>query len=137
MMLKVEKLDVYYGNIHALKEVSFEVQEGEIVTLIGANGAGKTTTLHALSGLIPIRAGSMEFCGTDLQTLSPHKIVQLGLGQVPEGDGFCESDRHGKSRDGGLHAERPHSCERITNRSYPFSAPERKGKTDCRNLERR
>jgi branched-chain amino acid transport system ATP-binding protein len=85
MMLKVEKLDVYYGNIHALKEVSFEVQEGEIVTLIGANGAGKTTTLHALSGLIPIRAGSMEFCGTDLQTLSPHKIVQLGLGQVPEG----------------------------------------------------
>ncbi|NLW55817.1 MAG: ABC transporter ATP-binding protein [Firmicutes bacterium] len=84
-MLKVEKLDVYYGNIRALKEVSFEVNEGEIVTLIGANGAGKTTTLHAISGLVPISAGTVEFCGTDLQTLSPHKIVQLGLGHVPEG----------------------------------------------------
>lgn len=84
-MLKVDKLDVYYGNIHALHQVSFEVNEGEIVTLIGANGAGKTTTLHALSRLIPIKSGTMEFCGTDLQTLSPHKIVKLGLGQVPEG----------------------------------------------------
>ncbi len=85
MMLKVEMLDVYYGNIHALKEISFEVQEGEIVTLIGANGAGKTTTLHAISGLIPIRGGKVEFCGTDLRKVSPHKIVQLGLGHVPEG----------------------------------------------------
>jgi len=85
MMLKVEMLDVYYGNNHALKEISFEVQEGEIVTLIGANGAGKTTTLHAISGLIPIRGGKVEFCGTDLRKVSPHKIVQLGLGHVPEG----------------------------------------------------
>jgi len=85
MMLKVEMLDVYYGNIHALKEISFEVQEGEIVTLIGANGAGKTTTLHAISGLIPIRGGKVDFCGTDLRKVSPHKIVQLGLGHVPEG----------------------------------------------------
>ena len=85
MMLKVENLEVYYGNIHALHEVSFEVKEGEIVTLIGANGAGKTSVLHAVSGLIPIRSGSVSFLGQDLTLLAPDKIVQLGLGQVPEG----------------------------------------------------
>ncbi|NLY90130.1 MAG: ABC transporter ATP-binding protein [Firmicutes bacterium] len=84
-MLKVENLDVYYGNIHALHAVSFEVKEGEIVTLIGANGAGKTTTLHAISGLIPIAAGSVRFLDQDLTSLTPHKIVELGLTQVPEG----------------------------------------------------
>ena len=84
-MLKVENLEVYYGNIHALHEVSFEVKEGEIVTLIGANGAGKTSVLHAVSGLIPIRSGSVSFLGQDLTLLAPDKIVQLGLGQVPEG----------------------------------------------------
>jgi len=85
MMLKVENLDVYYGNIHALHAVSFEVKEGEIVTLIGANGAGKTTTLHAISGLIPIAAGSVRFLDQDLTALPPHQIVKLGLAQVPEG----------------------------------------------------
>lgn len=85
MMLKAENLEVYYGNIHALHEVSFEVKEGEIVTLIGANGAGKTSVLHAVSGLIPIRSGSVSFLGQDLTLLAPDKIVQLGLGQVPEG----------------------------------------------------
>ncbi|HHT49199.1 MAG TPA: ABC transporter ATP-binding protein [Firmicutes bacterium] len=84
-MLKVENLDVYYGNIHALHEVSFEVKEGEIVTLIGANGAGKTTTLHAISGLIPIAAGSVRFLEQDLTAALPHQIVQLGLAHVPEG----------------------------------------------------
>lgn len=84
-MLKAENLEVYYGNIHALHEVSFEVKEGEIVTLIGANGAGKTSVLHAVSGLIPIRSGSVSFLGQDLTLLAPDKIVQLGLGQVPEG----------------------------------------------------
>ena len=85
MMFKAENLEVYYGNIHALHEVSFEVKEGEIVTLIGANGAGKTSVLHAVSGLIPIRSGSVSFLGQDLTLLAPDKIVQLGLGQVPEG----------------------------------------------------
>jgi len=85
MMLKVENLDVFYGNIHALHAVSFEVNEGEIVTLIGANGAGKTTTLHAISGLVPIAAGSVRFLDQDLTALPPHKIVKLGLTQVPEG----------------------------------------------------
>ena len=84
-MFKAENLEVYYGNIHALHEVSFEVKEGEIVTLIGANGAGKTSVLHAVSGLIPIRSGSVSFLGQDLTLLAPDKIVQLGLGQVPEG----------------------------------------------------
>ncbi|HBG15385.1 MAG TPA: ABC transporter ATP-binding protein [Firmicutes bacterium] len=84
-MLKVENLDVYYGNIHALHNVSFEVNEGEIVTLIGANGAGKTTVLHGISGLIPIKSGTVEFCDSALHSLSPHKIVELGLAQVPEG----------------------------------------------------
>lgn len=85
MMLKVKNLNVYYGNIHALHNISFEVNEGEIVTLIGANGAGKTTTLHSISGLIPIESGEVEFLGHTLQTLCPHNIVELGLIQVPEG----------------------------------------------------
>ena len=85
MMLKVKNLNVYYGVIKALKDISFEVNEGEIVTLIGANGAGKTTTLHSISGLIPIESGEIEFLGHKLQTFSPHKIVGLGLIQVPEG----------------------------------------------------
>ena len=84
-MLKVENLDVFYGNIHALHGVSFEVNEGEIVTLIGANGAGKTTVLHAVSGLVPIRAGRAQFLDQELNTLPPYKIVKLGLGHVPEG----------------------------------------------------
>ena len=85
MMLKVKNLNVYYGNIHALHNISFEVNEGEIVTLIGANGAGKTTTLHSISRLIPIESGEVEFLGHTLQTLWPHNIVELGLIQVPEG----------------------------------------------------
>lgn len=84
-MLKVENLDVYYGNIRALHEVSFEVKKGEIVTLIGANGAGKTTVLHAISGLVPVRSGKVGFLDQDLTTMAPHKIVQLGLAHVPEG----------------------------------------------------
>lgn len=84
-MLKVEKLDVYYGNIRTLHEVSFEVKQGEIVTLIGANGAGKTTVLHAISGLVPARSGSIRFLDQELTALAPHKIVQLGLAHVPEG----------------------------------------------------
>ncbi|MDL2325423.1 ABC transporter ATP-binding protein [Ruminococcaceae bacterium OttesenSCG-928-A16] len=84
-MLEVEKLEVYYEAIHAIKEVSFTVEEGEIVTLIGANGAGKTSTLHAVSGLIRPRSGAIQFCGTDLLATKPHRILGLGLAQVPEG----------------------------------------------------
>ena len=84
-MLSVTDLDVYYGAIHAIKGISFEVKQGEIVTLIGANGAGKTTTLHCISGLIKPKAGGISFCGNDLRATDAHKIIQLGLSQVPEG----------------------------------------------------
>ncbi|MFV0412817.1 MAG: ABC transporter ATP-binding protein [Oscillospiraceae bacterium] len=84
-MLQVQDLEVYYGAIHAIKSVSFTVNEGEIVTLIGANGAGKTTTLHAVSGLIKARSGQVSFCGKDLLATKPFQIVGLGLAQVPEG----------------------------------------------------
>jgi len=85
VMLSVKDLDVYYGSIHAIKNISFEVQEGEIVTLIGANGAGKTTTLHSISGLVKPKSGEITFCGQNLRTTEAHKIIKLGLAQVPEG----------------------------------------------------
>ena len=84
-ILKVENINVYYGTIHAIKGVSFHVDEGEIVTLIGANGAGKSTTLQTISGLLRSRTGSIEFCGENISKLPPHKIVEKGLAQVPEG----------------------------------------------------
>lgn len=84
-MLKVEGLNVFYGAIHALHDCSFEVNEGEIVTLIGANGAGKTTTLHSISGLIPYKSGKIEFLGQSLHGVSPDRIVKCGIAQAPEG----------------------------------------------------
>ncbi len=84
-MLSVKNLEVYYGAIHAIKNISFEVGEGEIVTLIGANGAGKTTTLHSISGLVKPKSGEITFCGNNLLTTEAHKIIKLGLAQVPEG----------------------------------------------------
>ena len=84
-VLKVQDINVYYGAIHAIKGVSFEVGEGEIVTLIGANGAGKTTTLQTISGLLRSRTGSIEFLGQNISHTPAHKIVELGLAQVPEG----------------------------------------------------
>ena len=84
-MLQVENLNVYYGAIHALQGISFNVNEGEIVTLIGANGAGKSTTLRTLSGLLRSRTGSITFKGQDLATLPAERIVELGISHVPEG----------------------------------------------------
>ena len=84
-MLNVEDLVVRYGMIEAIKGISFEVKDGEIVTLIGANGAGKTTTMHAISGLIKPASGSIFLDGTDLTKVPPHTIVTRGLAQVPEG----------------------------------------------------
>ena len=84
-MLNVENLVVRYGMIEAIKGISFEVKDGEIVTLIGANGAGKTTTMHAISGLIKPASGSIFLDGTDLTKVPPHTIVTRGLAQVPEG----------------------------------------------------
>ena len=84
-ILKVEDINVYYGAIHAIKDISFEVSEGEVVTLIGANGAGKSTTLQTISGLLHSRTGSIEFCGENISHLPSYKIVERGLAQVPEG----------------------------------------------------
>ena len=84
-MLKVENLNVYYGQIHALHNVSFEVNDGEIVTLIGANGAGKSTILKTISGLLHSKTGSIEFEGENISKTAPHLIVQKGLAHVPEG----------------------------------------------------
>ena len=84
-LLEVKDLEVYYGVICALKGISFEVNEGEIVTLIGANGAGKTTTMQSVVGLIPSRAGSVTFDGNDITKTPCHKIVHSGMTQVPEG----------------------------------------------------
>lgn len=84
-LLEVKDLEVYYGVINALKGISFEVNEGEIVTLIGANGAGKTTTMQSVIGLIPSRHGSVIYDGHDITKMPCHKIVHLGMSQVPEG----------------------------------------------------
>ena len=84
-MLKVTDLKVKYGMIEAIKGISFEVRDGEIVTMIGANGAGKTTTMHAISGLVKAAEGSIMLDGTELTKTAPHKIVSMGLAQVPEG----------------------------------------------------
>ena len=84
-MLKVQDINVYYGSIHAIKDVSFEVNQGEVVTLIGANGAGKSTILQTVSGLLRSKTGSIEFLGENLANVPAHKIVSRGLAHVPEG----------------------------------------------------
>lgn len=84
-MLKVENINVHYGVINAIKNVSFEVNKGEIVALIGANGAGKTSIMHAISGLIKTSSGSISFLDEDITKLPAHKVISLGLAQVPEG----------------------------------------------------
>jgi branched-chain amino acid transport system ATP-binding protein len=85
MLLSVENLNVYYGAIHALQGISFHVEQGEIVTLIGANGAGKSTTLRSVSGLLHPRTGSIRFKDEEITATSAERIVELGISQVPEG----------------------------------------------------
>ena len=84
-MLKIKDLHVFYGPIHALKGISLEVKEKEIVTLIGSNGAGKSTTLSAITGLVKVNGGSIVFNGIDITNMSPHKIVRMGISLSPEG----------------------------------------------------
>jgi branched-chain amino acid transport system ATP-binding protein len=85
LLLNVNNINVYYGAIHAIKGISFNVYEGEIVTLIGANGAGKSTSLNTVSGLLRSKTGSIEFNGRDISRVPAHKLVKMGLSQVPEG----------------------------------------------------
>lgn len=84
-ILEVNDLNVYYGAIHAIKNISFEIKRGEIVTLIGANGAGKTSTLHAVSGLLPIKSGEISLNGINVTGIEAHKLVSQGMAHVPEG----------------------------------------------------
>lgn len=84
-MLSLTDINTFYGNIQALKGVSVEVEEGEIITLIGANGAGKTTTLMSISGIVPPRSGEVRFLGEPITRVNPDKIVSMGISQVPEG----------------------------------------------------
>ena len=84
-MLEVKDLQVYYGVIQALKGISFEVNQGEVIALIGANGAGKTTTLQTLTGILQAKSGSIMFEGKDLTKVPAHKIVEMGMAHVPEG----------------------------------------------------
>ena len=84
-MLNVNDINVYYGAIHAIKGVSFQVNDGEVVTLIGANGAGKSTILNTVCGLLHSRTGSIEFLGQNLGGIPAHKLVERGLAHVPEG----------------------------------------------------
>ena len=85
MLLQIKELSVFYDAIHALQGISLEVEEGEVVTLIGANGAGKSTTLRTISGLVPARSGSVGFGGEEILQQKPHRIVSLGISHVPEG----------------------------------------------------
>ena len=84
-MLRIKNINTYYGQVHALRNISLHLAEGEIVTLIGANGAGKTTLLNTLSGIIPPKSGEIIFDNTPITALAPHSIVKLGVSQVPEG----------------------------------------------------
>ena len=84
-ILNVSDLNVYYGGIHAIKNISFNIKKGEIVSLIGANGAGKTSTLHAISGLVPIKAGEISLNGENITNIEAHKLIKKGMAHVPEG----------------------------------------------------
>ena len=84
-MLKIKNLNVFYGPIHALKGISLDVNDGEIVTLIGSNGAGKSTTLNTITGLVKTASGSIDLDGTEIANMAPHKIVELGISLSPEG----------------------------------------------------
>ena len=106
MLLSVEQIDVAYGAIKAIKALSLEVNEGEIVTLIGCNGAGKSTTLRAVSGMVPPKRGRVRFAGDDVTGVPPHRLVQRGLSHVPEGRGIFANLTVAENLDLGAYARR-------------------------------
>jgi branched-chain amino acid transport system ATP-binding protein len=106
-MLIIDNINVYYGNLHALKGVSLRVGEGEIVSLIGANGAGKTTALRAISGILALRSGKILFKGKDIAGLPPHKVARLGVAHVPEGRGVFANMTVRENLDLGACTRRP------------------------------
>lgn len=106
-MLSVRNMNVYYGKIHAVKDVSFDVKDGEIVTLIGANGAGKSTILKTVSGLLHSTTGSITFEGTELNHVAPHRIVPLGIAHVPEGRRIFQAMTVEENLEMGAYAQPP------------------------------
>ena len=104
-MLEVKDLEVYYGMIQAIKGISFEVNQGEVVALIGANGAGKTTTLHTITGLLPSKKGTVTFEGQDITKVPAHKIVYMGVAHVPTSC-IRRSERIPESENGCIHKKR-------------------------------
>ena len=109
MLLSVNDIHVYYGAIHAVKGVSLEVNEGEIVTLIGANGAGKSTVLNTISGLLHPKSGSITFMDKPLSGIAPNKIVQMATCSVPgRTPHFPAHDRRGKPRNGRIYPSEQH-----------------------------
>ena len=139
-MLKITNLNVFYGGIHALTDVNIEVNEGEIVTLVGANGAGKTSTLRAISGLVPPASGTIEFEGQDLLKVPAHKIPYLGISHVPEGrrifatmtvfenlqlGAYCRKDKEGIEKDyEAVFSKFPRLKERLKQRAGTLSGGE-------------
>ena len=116
-ILHVEDLNVYYGSIHAVKGISFDVEEGEIVTLIGANGAGKSTTLNTVAGLLKPREGKIEFEGESLLGIPPHKIVSRGM--APTRSRWCSTaSRASRS----ARARAPAPCRAASSRCWPWVA---------------
>jgi branched-chain amino acid transport system ATP-binding protein len=105
-LLEIDNVHVHYGKVEALKGISFNVNEGEIVTLIGANGAGKTTTLKTISGVRPLTKGRIRFQGEDISRIAPHRRVELGISQAPEGRGIFPGMTVRENLDMGSYARR-------------------------------
>ena len=106
MLLELEDIHVHYGKVQALRGVSLQVDEGEIVTLIGANGAGKTTTLKTISGVRPVTSGRITFDGEDVTGMAPHRLVEMGICQAPEGRGIFPGMSVQENLDMGTYARR-------------------------------
>ena len=117
MLLELEDIHVHYGKVQALRGVSLQVDEGEIVTLIGANGAGKTTTLKTISGVRPVTSGRITFDGEDVTGMAPHRLVEMGICQAPEGRGIFPGMSVQENLDMGTYARRgkyePAELERV------------------------
>ncbi len=138
MLLEVDDLNVYYGAIHALQGVSFNIEQGEIVTLIGANGAGKSTTLRTVSGLLRSRTGSIKFKGQPISLTPPDQIVKLGISHVPEGRKIFSPLTVRENLEMGAYTRSdPAEILRLDGKSvYELSALKRKDKPIGRNVIR-
>ncbi|MEY3656350.1 MAG: hypothetical protein RL114_708 [Actinomycetota bacterium] len=121
MLLEVKDLHVFYGRIEAIKGISFNVNQGEIVTLIGANGAGKTTTMRTVSGVRPVAQGSIIFEGQDITKMPPHERVKLGICQAPEGRGIFPGMTVRENLDMGTYVRGGNAAEKASDLEHVFS----------------